>query len=128
MYTIPENSRNGSRKKLEIGHEIAYTKVFSVILRIPEFREGEMKVIPGFSGAKSVHSIQNDQKMHFLFLTDSRSPGSVGYFRLLIFTKSISFKTVAGGSHFFPYENVMFILIQSVPLGQNSDVSNRILF
>ena len=97
MYTIPENSRNGSRKKLKTGREIAYTKVFSVILKIPEIREGEMKAMLVFSGAKSALSIQNDQKTHFLTFTLPRSPGSVAYFRLLIFTKRILLKTVAGG-------------------------------
>ena len=97
MYTIPENSRNESRKKLKTGREIAYTKVFQVILKIPEIREGEMKAMLVFSGAKSALSIQNDPKTHSLTITLSRSPGSVAYFRLLIFTKRILLKTVAGG-------------------------------
>ena len=73
-----------------------------MILKIPEIREGEMKAKLVFSGAKSALSIQNDQKTHSLVVTDSRSPGSVAYFRLLIFTKRILLKTVAGGANFFP--------------------------
>ena len=66
MYTIPENSINGSRKKLESCREIAQAKGFSVILRIPKIREGEMKANHVFSGTKSARSIQNDQKTCFL--------------------------------------------------------------
>ena len=107
MYTIPENSIIGSRKNLTSCHEIAETKAFSMILRIPKIREGEMKAIRVFSGAKSGLSIQNDPKTRFLFYRVSRSPGSVAYFHPVIFTKSISLKTVAGGgSNFFPYVKI----------------------
>ncbi len=79
-----------------------------MILRIPKISEREMEAKPVFSGAKSARSIQNDQKTRFLFPERFRSPGSVGYFHLVIFTKSISLKTVAGGSNFFPYTSKWF--------------------
>ena len=41
--------------------------------------------------------LKNKPTFFFLTYTVSRSPGSVAYFRLLIFTKSILLKTVAGG-------------------------------
>ena len=95
--SIPETSKIGSRKNHSGCLKIAETKGFSVILRIPKICGREMEAKPVFSGAKSALSIQNDQKTCFLVSACFRSPGSVSYFHLVIFTKSISLKTVAGG-------------------------------
>ena len=100
--SIPETSKIGSRKSHLSCLEIAETKGFSMILRIPKICEREMEAKPVFSGAKSALSVQNNQKTRFLDCDCFRSPGSVGYFHLVIFTRSISLKTVARGSNFFP--------------------------
>ena len=67
--SIPETSKIGSRKSHLSCLEIAETKGFSMILRIPKICGREMEAKPVFSGAKSALSIQNDQKTHSLKLS-----------------------------------------------------------
>ena len=56
--SIPETSKIGSRKSHLSCLEIAETKWFSMILRIPKICEREMEANPVFPGAKSALSVQ----------------------------------------------------------------------